>query len=77
MGSKCRIATGIRDWTKEEMMSYLGWDKLEGERIERNVEEEMLQQPFSRRRGMNDIWRAAERDIEEQERVHKGRKPPL
>jgi hypothetical protein len=54
----------MREWTKEEMMSYLDWDKAEDESVEQNVRIEMAKQPFSRRRGMQDIWDAAERDLE-------------
>ncbi|KAJ0129175.1 Uncharacterized protein HZ326_27732 [Fusarium oxysporum f. sp. albedinis] len=49
------------------MMSYLDWDRAENDRVEQNVEIEMAEQPFSRRRGMQDIWDAAERDIMLQE----------
>ena len=58
----------MREWTKEEQMSYLDWDKAENERVERNVGKEMAQQPFSGRRGMQGIWNAAEEDLEVQER---------
>ncbi|KAL9566132.1 hypothetical protein ACKAV7_009750 [Fusarium commune] len=64
MGRRCRAGTNMREWTKEEMMSYLDWDKAEDERVEQNVRIEMAKQPFSRRRGMQDIWDAAERDLE-------------
>ncbi|KAF6527894.1 hypothetical protein HZS61_008196 [Fusarium oxysporum f. sp. conglutinans] len=50
MGSHCKVGNGTRDWTKEEMMSYLDWDRAENDRVEQNVEIEMAEQPFSRRR---------------------------
>lgn len=73
MGSHCKVGNGTRDWTKEEMMSYLDWDRAENDRVEQNVEIEMAEQPFSRRRGMQDIWDAAERDIMLQESIFQGR----
>ncbi|KAJ0126354.1 hypothetical protein HZ326_30539 [Fusarium oxysporum f. sp. albedinis] len=68
MGSHCKVGNGTRDWTKEEMMSYLDWDRAENDWVEQSVEIEMAEQPFSRRRGMQDIWDAAERDIMLQEK---------
>ena len=76
MGSHCKEGSGIRDWTKEEMMSYIDWDKAENERVEQNVEIEMAEQPLSWRRGMQDIWDAAERGIVLQERWSGGGNPP-
>lgn len=49
------MGNSFRNWTKEEMMSYLDWDKAENERVEQSVAIEMQEQPFSRRRGMQDI----------------------
>ncbi|KAJ3454861.1 hypothetical protein MRS44_013461 [Fusarium solani] len=71
MGRHCKAGNSIRDWTKEEMMSYLDWDKAENERVEQNVGVEMAEQPFSGRRGMRDIWDAAERDVKLQERWYR------
>lgn len=76
MGRHCKEGNGIRDWTKEEMMSYLDWDKAETERVESNVEKEMAQEPFLQRRGMQHIWDAAERDRELQEDWYRGGNPP-
>lgn len=76
MGKRCRAETGMREWTKEEMMSYLDWDKAETERVEKNVEMEMEEEPFSRHRGMQHMWDAAERDIEVQRRVYSDGNPP-
>ena len=58
---------GTKQWTKEQLMSYLDWNKAEDARVERNIQEEMAANPFSSRRGMQDIWDAAARDIEDQE----------
>lgn len=59
-------------------MSYLNWDKAENERVEQNVGAEMAEQPFSGRRGIRDMWSAAERDLEVQEREYRdGNPPPL
>lgn len=76
MGRRCKEGRSIREWTKEEQMSYLDWDKAENERVEHNIEIEMAQQPFSRRRGMQGIWNAAEEDLEVQERWYQNGNPP-
>ena len=70
MGKSCKTATGLRDWTKEEMMAYLDWDKKEEERIEAQVAQEMKDNPISRRRGTADIWRAIKRDSEQQQAAY-------
>jgi hypothetical protein len=71
MGKRCTTAPGSREWTKEEMMAYLDWSKAEDERIEAQVVAEIGDNPFgSNRRGMDDIWRRAERDAEEQEALY-------
>ena len=66
MGKYYDSGKGRREWTKEEMMSYIDWDKAEELRVEGNVAVEMASMPFSSRRDMKDIWDAAARDIEEQ-----------
>ncbi|KAJ3453719.1 hypothetical protein MRS44_017966 [Fusarium solani] len=76
MGRHCKAGRSIRDWTKEEMMSYLDWDKAGNERVEQNVGIEMAEQPFSGRRGMQEIWDAAERDLEVQEGWYGNENPP-
>ncbi|KAJ3454421.1 hypothetical protein MRS44_018315 [Fusarium solani] len=76
MGRRCRVGNGMREWTKEEMMSYLDWDKAETERVEKNVETERAEEPFSRQRGMQHICDAAERDIEVQRRLYGDGNPP-
>lgn len=27
MGKQCRTQIGCRDWNKDEIMAYMGWDK--------------------------------------------------
>jgi hypothetical protein len=71
MGKRCKTATGSRDWTKEEMMAYLDWDKAEDKRVEARVAEEMGNNPLAnRRRGMKEIWKSVEQDIIEQEALY-------
>ena len=69
MNKYCKIQGGVRDWTKEEMMAYLDWDKAEEDRVEAQVAAQMRDSSFSGRRGMGEIWDAAARDIAEQEAV--------
>lgn len=76
MGKNYNGGSGIRAWTKEEMMSYLDWDKAENERVEQSVEAEVAEQPFLQHRGMQHIWDAAERDVISQGTRSSGRKPP-
>lgn len=65
MSKHCITATGSRDWTKEEMMTYLDWSKAEDERIEAQVAREMGDNPLAnRRRGMKEIWERVERTAE-------------
>jgi hypothetical protein len=40
MGRCCITPAGSREWTKEELMAYLDWDKLETDRIEARVAQE-------------------------------------
>lgn len=70
MNKHCRTSTGFRDWTKEEMMAYLDWDKSENDRVEAYIAAEIEGNPFSSRRGMGEIWRAAADDLEEQEALY-------
>jgi len=71
MAKHCRTSTGLREWTKEEMMAYLDWSEAEDSRIDAQVVTEMGDNPLgSKRRGMDDIWRRAERDAEEQEALY-------
>ncbi len=73
MGKQCRTQEGFRDWTKEEMMAYLDWDKAEDDRVEAMVAAEMESNPFSKRRGMREIWEAAAADGAEQEALYSGK----
>ena len=52
------------------MIAYLDWDKLENDRIQAQVAAGIGNNPFSSRRGIGEIWRAAERDLEEQEALY-------
>lgn len=52
------------------MMAYLDWDKSQNDRVEALVAAETEDNPFSGRRGIGEIWRAAERDLEEQEALY-------
>jgi hypothetical protein len=71
MGRCCKTSTGLREWTKEEMMAYLDWDKAETDRIEARVPEETENgRLFTRRRGMGELWEMAQRDIDEQEALY-------
>ncbi|KAF4465100.1 mutator-like element transposase [Fusarium albosuccineum] len=71
MGKRCTMPTGSRDWTKEEMMAYLDWNKAEDDRVEAQVAADMESNPFSAgRRGMGRIWEAAERDSKEQQGLY-------
>ena len=55
-------------------MAYLDWDKSEEKRMDTLVAQEMGDNPFaSRRRGMGELWRRVERDVEEQERLYSAR----
>ncbi|KAL9561263.1 hypothetical protein ACKAV7_014618 [Fusarium commune] len=72
MGKQCRMQEGSRDWTKEEMMAYLDWSKAEDDRVEAQVAAEMEGNPFSKRRGMREIWEAAAADCEAQEALYSG-----
>jgi hypothetical protein len=40
---------GSREWTKEEMMAYLDWDKLENDCLDVKVADEIVVAPFSSR----------------------------
>ena len=67
MTKRCTLQRGSREWTKEEMMAYLDWDKSENDRLDAQVIGEIAVQPFSSRRGPGEIWRACERDIKEKQ----------
>jgi hypothetical protein len=59
MGKLCTTPTGSRDWSKAE-----------DDRVEVQVVAEMESNPFSSRRGMRDIWEAAENDGKEQQELY-------
>ena len=46
-------------------MAYLDWSKSEDDRIEAQVAAEIEGNPFSTRRGVQEIWEATEKDSEE------------
>ncbi|EXM22460.1 hypothetical protein FOTG_10047 [Fusarium oxysporum f. sp. vasinfectum 25433] len=73
MGPQCRIGRSVRDWTKEEMMAYLDFDEAENERVNKQVEEELKARRFTTYRGPDYVWKAAARDYEDQQRVHRTR----
>jgi len=53
------------------MMAYLDWNEAEDARIEARVAKEMGGNPLAnRRKGMEDIWRSAEQDCEEQQALY-------
>ncbi|KAK6850482.1 hypothetical protein PG987_000116 [Apiospora arundinis] len=66
MGRKLVTSEGARDWTREEMMAYLDWDKSENDRIDAQIALESGDR-LPNRRGMGELWSRAERDIEEQQ----------
>lgn len=71
MGRRCGRGASSREWTKEEMMAYLDWNEAEDARIEARVAKEMGGNPLAnRRKGMEDIWRSAEQDCEEQQALY-------
>ena len=71
MTKHCRTLTGSREWTKEEMMAYLDWSKAEDNHIEAQVAREM-EEGGRERRGVGEIWRMIDRDMEEQEALYEG-----
>ncbi|KAF5245198.1 hypothetical protein FAUST_1853 [Fusarium austroamericanum] len=73
MGKQCRTGRSLRDWTKEEMMSYLDFDRAENERVDKQVEEELKARRFTTYRGPDHVWKAAARDHKDQQRVHENR----
>jgi hypothetical protein len=55
------------------MMAYLDWSKAEEDRVEALVAAEMEGNPFSRRRGMREIWEAAATDSDAPEALYFGK----
>ncbi|GAB0139084.1 putative transposase [Epichloe bromicola] len=71
MGKRCTSMRPSREWTKEEMMAYLDWSKAEDERVEKQVAQEMGENPLaSRRRGMKEIWKSVKQDITDQQALY-------
>lgn len=72
MSKRCVTSMGSREWTKEEMMAYLDWNKAEDERVEERVAKEMGDDPIrnNKRRGMRDIWKSVEQDSNEQQALY-------
>jgi hypothetical protein len=71
MGKRCTATEPSREWTKEEMIAYLDWNKAEDKRVEARVAEEIRKDRLTnRRRGMNAIWKSIELDIIEQEALY-------
>ena len=57
-------------------MAYLDWSNAEDDQIEALVAKERENEPFDTgRRGVGDIWRRVERDIEEQRAVCSAENP--
>ena len=53
-------------------MAYLDWSSTEDVRIEAQVAQEMESNPFDTvRRGVGEIWRRIEKDIEEQKTLYR------
>ena len=69
MTRHCVTSTGTRDWTREEMMAYLDWDRSETERVDAQVAQESAS-GLPNRRGMGSLWRRAEQDCEEQQALY-------
>lgn len=52
-------------------MAYLDWTKAEDERVERQVAQEMGDNPLAnRQRGMKEIWKSVEQDIVDQQALY-------
>ncbi|KAJ3553580.1 hypothetical protein NPX13_g10857 [Xylaria arbuscula] len=69
MGKRCANLTGPREWTKEEKMAYLDWDRAENERVEGLYAEN----PLDPGRGVGDIWRRIEDDNRVQQSLYSRR----
>ena len=71
MGKYCLLPQGVRRvWTKEEMMAYIDWDIAEAGRVDEEVKRRMQNDPDeATRRGMGEIWRQAEEDVQAQARL--------
>ncbi|KID59566.1 hypothetical protein MAN_10610, partial [Metarhizium hybridum] len=71
MSSRCASPSGMREWTKEEMMAYLDWSKQEDDRIEAKVAAEIRDDPAAwKRRGVKHVWRSIEKGMAEQKALY-------
>ena len=62
---------GRREWTKEEMMAYLDWDREDTERVERLIEERVGSNGEDNgKRGIGDIWDDVDEDLLLQAQLH-------
>ena len=62
MTARCTTLTGSRDWTTEEMMAYLDWDRAEDECVQAIVESRM--DKIRGWRGTACVWEMMESDSE-------------
>ena len=70
MGRYCKTSTGLREWTKEEMMAYLDWSTAEEARVEEMTRKTIEANGLcTATRGTGYIWAQVDRDIEEQDRL--------
>ncbi|EMT73058.1 hypothetical protein FOC4_g10001914 [Fusarium odoratissimum] len=71
IGRCCTTSTGLREWTKEEILAYLDCDKAETDHIEAQVAQETENgRLFTCRRGIGELWEMAQQDIDEQEALY-------
>lgn len=71
MSRRCASPSGMREWTKGEMMAYLDWSKQEDGRVEARVAAEIRNDPTAQtRRGVKHVWRSLEKDIAEQKALY-------
>jgi hypothetical protein len=71
MTKLCSTSAGAREWTKEEKMAYLDWNKAEKDRIEGQAVAEMGGNTLgSKRRDASDTRRRIDGENEEQESLY-------
>jgi hypothetical protein len=71
MSRRCASPSGIREWTKEEMMAYLDWSKQEDDRVEAKVASEVRDDHAAqKRRSVKHIWKSIEKDTAEQKALY-------
>ena len=61
MSKSCITGTASRGWTKEEMMSYLDWNKAEDENVEALAAKEMGDNPLAIKRHERNLGKRRER----------------